>query len=84
MTKALANASAAEKNPLKEKISEILNRPHQSCIDWTDVIFQNVTLPEIFKAQKNFKKFLKLGQIDLAENIFSMLKTLCRNYRTAA
>ncbi|MBQ9441570.1 MAG: hypothetical protein IJU55_00970 [Selenomonadaceae bacterium] len=58
-------------------------RPRKSCIDWADAIFQNVTLPEIFKAQKELKKYLKLGQIELAENIFAMLKTLCKNYRAA-
>ena len=73
--------AVAENNLLKEEIAEILNRPHKSCIDWTDAIFQNVTLPEIFKAQKFLRKYLKLGQLDLAENIFAMLKTLCRNYR---
>lgn len=60
-----------------KKLAEI----KKSCIDWTDAIFQNVTVPEIFKAQKELKKFLKLGQIELAENIFAMLKTLCKNYR---
>ena len=62
-----------------KKLAEI----KKSCIDWTDAIFQNVTVPEIFKAQKELKKYLKLGQLKLAENIFSMLKTLCKNYRAA-
>ena len=63
-----------------KKLAEI----KKSCIDWADAIFQNVTVPEIFKAQKELKKYLKLGQIELAENIFAMLKTLCKNYRKAA
>ncbi len=73
----------AEKNSLKEKVAEIKNRPRKSAIDWADAIFQNVTLPEIFQAQKFLRKYLKLGQLDLAENVFAMLKTLCKNYRVA-
>lgn len=76
-------AEVEEVNAVAEKIAEIKNRPRKSVVDWTDAIFQNVTLPVIFKAQKFLKKYLKLGQLDLAENIFAMLKTLCRNYRAA-
>ena len=51
-------------------------RPRKSCIDWADAIFQNVTVPEIFKAQKKMKKFLRLGEIERAENIFNSLKIM--------
>ena len=70
----------AEKNSLKAKVAEILNRPRKSVIDWK-ATFEDMKISEILNLQKDLKKFLKLGQIDLAENIFSMLKTLCRNYR---
>ena len=46
-----------------------------------NVVARRKPVSEIFKAQKFLKKYLKLGQLDLAENIFAMLKTLCRNYR---
>lgn len=70
----------AEKNSLKAKVAEILNRPRKSVIDWK-ATFEDMKISEILNLQKDLKKFLKLGQIDLAENIFSMLKTLCKNYR---
>ena len=44
---------------------------------------EDMKVSELLNLQKDFKKFLKLGELDLAENIFSMLKTLCRNYRAA-
>ena len=65
---------------LKEKISEQKSRPHKG-IDWT-ATFDDMKISEILSLQKDFKKFLKLGQTDLAENIFSMLKTLCRDYHS--
>lgn len=71
-----------EKN-LAEKVAEILNRPRKSIIDWKST-FDEMRISEILDLQKDLKKFLKLGQIELAENIFSMLKTLCRNYRAVA
>jgi len=67
---------------LKAKIAEQKNS-HKSVIDWK-ATFEDMQISEILDLQTNLKKFLKLGQIDLAENIFSMLKTLCRNYRAAA
>lgn len=70
----------AEKNSLKAKVAEILNRPHKSVINWK-ATFDDMKISEILNLQKEFKKYLKLGQIDLAENVFSMLKTLCKNYR---
>ncbi len=73
-------STVAEKNPLKAKVAKILNRPRKSVIDWK-ATFDDMKISEILNLQKEFKKYLKLGQIDLAENVFSMLKTLCKNYR---
>ena len=67
---------------LKAKIAEQKNS-RKPIIDWAKT-FKEMKISEILDLQKDFKKFLKLGEIDLAENVFSMLKTLCRNYRAAA
>ena len=72
----------AKADILKAKIAEQKNS-RKPIIDWK-ATFEDMQISEILDLQKNFKKFLKLGQIDLAENVFSMLKTLCRNYRAAA
>ena len=67
---------------LKAKIAE-QKKSRKPIIDWK-ATFEDMRISEILNLQKDFKKFLKLGEVDLAENVFSMLKTLCRNYRTAA
>ena len=69
-------------NILKAKIAE-QKKSHKPIIDWK-ATFEDMRISEILDLQKDFKKFLKLGEVDLAENIFAMLKTLCRNYRVAA
>ena len=68
---------------LKAKAAEQRARPHKSIIDWAGT-FEEMRITELFDLQKDFKKHLKLGEVELAENVFSMLKTLCRNYRAAA
>ena len=67
---------------LKAKIAE-QKKSRKPIIDWK-ASFEDMQISEILDLQKDFKKFLKLGETDLAENVFSMLKTLCRNYRAAA
>ena len=68
---------------LKAKVAEQRARPHKSIIDWAGT-FAEMRITELFDLQKDFKKHLKFGEVELAENVFSMLKTLCRNYRAAA
>jgi len=68
---------------LKAKVAEQRARPRKSIIDWAGT-FEEMRITELFDLQKDFKKHLKLGEVELAENVFSMLKTLCRNYRAAA
>ena len=73
------NNIALKADILKAKIAEQKNF-RKSVIDWK-ATFDDMKISEILNLQKDLKKFLKLGQIDLAENIFAMLKTLCKNYR---
>jgi len=72
----------AKADILKAKIAE-QKKFRKPIIDWK-ATFEDMQISEILDLQKDFKKFLKLGQTDLAENVFSMLKTLCKNYRAAA
>lgn len=72
----------AKADILKAKIAE-QKKNRKPIIDWNS-FFEDMQISEILDLQKDLKKFLKVGQIDLAENVFSMLKTLCRNYRAAA
>ena len=60
-----------------------MKRPRKSIIDWK-ATFEDMKISELLNLQKDFKKFLKLGETELAENIFAMLKTLCKNYRAVA
>ena len=84
----MAKVKLAEEKPtliekLKAKVAEQKNKPRQSIIDWWAIQADN-SIEELKALQKDFKKYLKLGETDLAENVFSMLKTLYRNYRLAA
>lgn len=54
--------------------------PRKPIIDW-DATFEEMRLEEIFTLQKNFKKYLKLGEMKLAETVFETLKTLYRQRR---
>ena len=67
---------------LKAKIAEQKNS-RKPIIDWK-ATFEDMRISEILDLQKDFKKYLKLGEVARAENVFSMLKTLCRYYRAAA
>lgn len=42
-------------------------------IDW-DAVYNDFRIEEIFNLQKDFKKFLKLGEMKRAENVFENLK----------
>ena len=63
----------AEKNSLQAKVAEILNRPRKPVIDWK-ATFEDMQISEIFNLQKDLKKFLKLGQIELDDKIFANKK----------
>lgn len=69
------NEKPSEKEIFQAKIAEIKNRKHKSCIDW-DAVYNDFRIAEIFNLQKDFKKFLKLGEMKRAENVFENLK-LC-------
>ena len=60
---------------LQAKIAEIKNRKHKSCIDW-NAAYDDLRVDEIFSLQKDFKKFLKLGEMRLAEKTFENLKMM--------
>ena len=74
---------ASKANILKAKIAEQKSRPRKSIIYWSGT-FDEMKISEIFTLQKDFKKFLKIGQLELAESIFNQIKILCKNYREAA
>lgn len=65
---------------LKDKVAEQKNRKHKSVIDWSATLAE-MKFEEIKTLQSKVKKFLKLGEIELAEIIFNQIKILCRNYR---
>lgn len=67
------NAEPSEKKILQAKIAEIKNRKHKSCIDW-DAVYNDFRVEEIFNLQRDFKKFLKLGEMKRAETVFENLK----------
>lgn len=74
---------ASKADILKAKIAEQKSRPRKSIIYWSGT-FDEMKISEIFTLQKDFKKFLKIGQLELAESIFNQIKILCKNYREAA
>lgn len=74
---------AEKADVLKAKVAEQKSRRNKSVIDWSATLAE-MKFEEIFTLQKDFKKFLKIGQLELAESIFNQIKILCKNYREAA
>lgn len=69
---------------VKEEISPSLvvkNRPRKSIIDW-DALRQDMQFAELRYFQKALKKSLMLRRFNLADNIFTLLKTLYKDYHS--
>lgn len=63
------------------KVAEQKERPHKSIIDWKSAVEENAKTASdmpLKNLQRAVKKFLKIGEIELAESIFEKIKLVFR------